>query len=49
MIGKKSILIVDDNMINLKLLRVLLAAEGYEVRTVAAAEQALTVLEELQS
>jgi two-component system cell cycle response regulator DivK len=45
--GKKSILIVDDNMINLKLLRVLLAAEGYEVRTAAAAEQALTVLEEL--
>ena len=45
--GKKSILIVDDNVINLKLLRVLLAAEGYEVRTAAAAEQALTVLEEL--
>lgn len=47
MIGKKSILIVDDNLINLKLLRVLLSAEGYEVRTAAAAEQALTVLEEL--
>lgn len=46
--GKKSILIVDDNVINLKLLRVLLAAEGYEVRTAAAAEQALTVLEELR-
>lgn len=45
--GKKSILIVDDNLINLKLLRVLLAAEGYEVRTAAAAEQALTVLGEL--
>lgn len=39
------ILIVDDNAINLKLARVLLAGHGYEVRTVANAEEALAVLE----
>ncbi|MBI3184215.1 MAG: response regulator [Myxococcales bacterium] len=38
------VLIIDDNPINLKLARVLLAAEGYEVRTAADAEQALEVL-----
>jgi CheY-like chemotaxis protein len=38
------ILIVDDNPINLKLARVLLAGEGYEVRTAADAEEALAVL-----
>ena len=38
------ILIVDDNASNLKLVRVLLAAEGYGVRTAADAEQALQVL-----
>jgi two-component system cell cycle response regulator DivK len=38
------ILIVDDNPVNLKLARVLLAAEGYEVRTAMAAEEALEVL-----
>ncbi len=39
------ILIVDDNQANLKLARVLLVAEGYEVRTAGDAEQALEVLE----
>jgi two-component system cell cycle response regulator DivK len=39
------ILIVDDNPQNLKLVRVLLAGEGYSVRTAVDAEQALTVLE----
>jgi CheY-like chemotaxis protein len=39
------ILIVDDNPANLKLARVLLAGEGYEVRTAVDAEEALTVLE----
>lgn len=39
------ILIVDDNQINLKLARVLLASEGYEVRTASDAEEAMTVLE----
>jgi CheY-like chemotaxis protein len=39
------ILIVDDNPVNLKLARVLLATEGYEVRTAAQAEEALTILQ----
>ena len=38
------ILIVDDNPANLKLARVLLASEGYEVRTAADAEEAVAVL-----
>ena len=37
-------LIVDDAPLNLKLLSVLLAANGYAVRTAASAEQALEVL-----
>ena len=39
------ILIVDDNAVNLKLMRVLLAGEGYHVRTATDAEEALTTLE----
>lgn len=39
------ILIVDDNAINLKLIRVLLAKEGYETRTANDANDALAVLE----
>jgi CheY-like chemotaxis protein len=39
------ILIVDDNPMNLKVARVLLQVEGYEVRTAAAAAEALTVLQ----
>jgi two-component system, cell cycle response regulator DivK len=39
------ILIVDDNAANLKLARVLLEGDGYEVRTAADAEEALNVLE----
>jgi CheY-like chemotaxis protein len=38
------ILIVDDNPTNLKLTRVLLAAEGYEVRVAVDAEEALALL-----
>ncbi|HVR11738.1 MAG TPA: response regulator [Thermoanaerobaculia bacterium] len=38
------ILIVDDNPANLKLVRVLLRSEGYEVRVAVDAEEALTVL-----
>src|SRR5579864_6580856 len=38
------ILIVDDNAANLKLARVLLQGEGYEVRTAADAEEALRLL-----
>jgi two-component system, cell cycle response regulator DivK len=39
------ILIVDDNPQNLKLARVLLASEGYLVRTATHAEEAVRVLE----
>ncbi len=39
------ILVVDDNAANLKLARVLLVSEGYQVRTAADAEEALRVLE----
>jgi two-component system cell cycle response regulator DivK len=39
------ILIVDDNPQNLKLVRVLLAAEGYAVRTAADGEEAVRLLE----
>lgn len=42
------ILIVDDNPQNLKLARVLLAGEGYQVRTAADAEEALAVLESFE-
>ncbi|TMA25643.1 MAG: response regulator [Deltaproteobacteria bacterium] len=47
MSGEK-ILIVDDNPTNLKLVRVLLSAEGYEVRTAMDAEEALAVIREFQ-
>jgi two-component system cell cycle response regulator DivK len=39
------ILIVDDNPINLKLARVLLMNEGYEVKTAPDAEEALKIIE----
>jgi len=39
------ILIVDDNPQNLKLARILLTGEGYEVRTAIDAEDALVVLD----
>jgi CheY-like chemotaxis protein len=42
--AREPILIVDDNPQNLKLARILLAGEGYEVRTATDAEQALEVL-----
>ena len=43
--AREPILIVDDNAQNLKLARVLLAGEGYEVRTAVDAEDALAQLE----
>ncbi len=39
------ILIVDDNVQNLKLARVVLAVEGYQVQTAGNAEEAMRVLE----
>jgi CheY-like chemotaxis protein len=41
-------MVVDDNPANLKLLRVLLTAKGYGVRTAIHAEDALTQLESFQ-
>ena len=43
---QETILIVDDNPLNMKLVNVLLAGEGYRVRTAADAEEALAVLQE---
>jgi two-component system, cell cycle response regulator DivK len=40
-----SVLVVDDNPTNLKLARVLLSAEGLEVRTAVSGEEALNTLE----
>jgi two-component system, cell cycle response regulator DivK len=42
--GSETILIVDDNAVNLKLARVILESEGYGVRTAADAEAALELL-----
>jgi len=39
-----AVLVVDDNAHNLKLLRVLLSVDGYDVRTATDAEDALRVL-----
>ncbi len=42
------VLIVDDNAANLKLAKVVLAKEGYEIRTAGDAEEALKVLQEFK-
>jgi CheY-like chemotaxis protein len=42
---REPILIVDDNALNLKLARVVLAAAGYDVKVASDAEDALTILE----
>jgi CheY-like chemotaxis protein len=47
-VAGEAILIVDDNPVNLKLTRVLLAGEGYEVRTAADAEEAMGILPALR-
>ena len=44
----EAILIVDDNPTNMKLVHVLLASEGYDVRAAADAEEALDVLKQFQ-
>lgn len=43
----KSILVVDDNPVNSKLIRVLLAGEGYDVHTAGDADEALRLLKNL--
>ena len=40
----EAILIVDDTPVNLKLTRILLVGEGYQVLTAASAEEALELL-----
>jgi len=45
-VPSEPILIVDDNPANLKLLRFLLASEGYPVRTAGDAEEALARIHE---
>ena len=45
---ERNVLIVDDNPMNMKLVRVLLTGEGYEVRTAADALEALDILKEWQ-
>lgn len=42
------ILVVDDNLINLKLIEFLLGGEGYEIRTADDAEEALSALREFE-
>jgi CheY-like chemotaxis protein len=44
-VAGESILIVDDNPVNLKLVRVLLAKDGYDTRTANDANEALAILE----
>ena len=43
--ANEPILVVDDNALNLKLARLLLGMEGYQVRTAETAAAAVTVLE----
>lgn len=44
----KTVLIVDDNLSNLKLFKVLLESEGYRVQTAANADEALLRLSEMR-
>jgi CheY-like chemotaxis protein len=46
--AEQSILIVDDNPVNLKLIRILLKGEGFDVHTAGDAEEADRVLRELR-
>jgi two-component system, cell cycle response regulator DivK len=47
-VGNKSILIVEDDEMNQQLLRMLLASEGYDLRSASSAEEALNVLAEFK-
>jgi len=44
--ANETILIVDDNPVNMKLIRILLTGEGYDARTASDAGEALEVLKE---
>src|SRR5689334_1025719 len=43
--ASESVVVVDDNPVNLKVLRLMLMCEGYDVRTAQDAEGALALLE----
>jgi CheY-like chemotaxis protein len=43
-LANEPVLVVDDNPANLKLVRILLSEEGYDVRVAGDAEEALSVL-----
>jgi CheY-like chemotaxis protein len=45
--GSEQILVVDDTPVNLKLTRILLTHEGYDVRTANSAEEALAMLDSI--
>jgi CheY-like chemotaxis protein len=47
-VPKRSILVVDDNAANLKLVKVLLTIEGYHVMIAADADEAMKLLEKSQ-
>lgn len=47
-VAAEPILVVDDNPINLKLVRVILASEGYDVRAARDAEEAIAILRSLR-
>lgn len=47
MVGER-ILVIDDNPTNAKLARLMLQAEGYDVRTVTDAENALAMLDDYE-
>jgi two-component system cell cycle response regulator DivK len=46
--AEKSILVVEDNLINMKLLKVLLVKHHYDVKTAMDAEEALALLNDYQ-
>src|SRR5260221_9555716 len=46
--ANNSVLIVDDTPVNLKLVRVLLSRQGFDVRTANTAEEALEVVQSFQ-
>jgi two-component system cell cycle response regulator DivK len=45
-VAGEPILIVDDNPVNLKLARILLTSEGYQVRTASSADEAFAAVRE---
>ena len=46
--SNKSILVVDDNPLNIKMVRMLLVREGYDVSTATSADEALSVLQRVR-